>query len=115
MSTNRNYQWWKHVANANEYFTTKYITTINSSVPNQQKVRNKKNKQKSNSKNKTTFMTLKHLINFQKYGNNIFFTQKTDVGEGPIIFKGYLPRMTRVPLEVLLLQQPVLFIGANLY
>ena len=46
------------------------------------------------------FITDAQFKSLREYGKNVFFAKKTAEGKGPILFKGCLPKMTPVTIEV---------------
>ena len=109
LSTNRNRNWWENIIDAEGYFLKKYDKTIASWYKKKSKRLKKVKKQKN--KNKAVqviersihceFMNECQFESVSKFERNVFFEQKCRSGEGPLILKGYLPKMTAMEIEVI--------------
>ena len=115
LSSNCEYNWWEYIRNPQTYFKKKYNRTISSCKTNERSKKRKntkitkkkhKNKQKKAQSHgvfgsKPEFVTDSQFELLRSFGgNNVFFQRKVAEGKGPILLKGWLPKMKPVPNTV---------------
>jgi len=106
LSTNRDQKWWEHIVDPQHYFEARYVHTITSWTKRKRKSqKNKKHKTKPkasapdepNQAGQTeanSFITEAQQALLSSFGaNNVFFERKTVEKKGPVLLKGYLPKM----------------------